>query len=116
MHKVCDAIFELRENYIHWPENSYGLAQKFFDIARMPSVCGCVDGTHVLVNPPIADEASSATDLNQDIIELTFPQEIVLNEHLELLSNVFYALSTGLRVKNMDFAAQHVYCSRKRWC
>ena len=31
---------------------------QFFDIARMPSVCGCVDGTHVQVNPPSADEVS----------------------------------------------------------
>ena len=58
VHRVCDALFELRNVYIKWPENTDKLVRDFYDIAQMPSVCGCLDGTHVAVLPPKEDEAS----------------------------------------------------------
>ncbi len=58
VHRVCDALFELRNDYIKWPDNTDKLAQEFYDIAKMPSVCGCIDGSHVPVLPPKADEAA----------------------------------------------------------
>ena len=58
VHAVCDALFELREDYICWPENSQNLAAEFYKVARMPSVCGLIDGTHVLITPPTDDEDS----------------------------------------------------------
>jgi nuclease HARBI1 len=56
VHSVCDALFDLRENYIHWPENPQHLANKFYEVAGMPSVCGLIDGSHILITPPAADE------------------------------------------------------------
>jgi hypothetical protein len=47
VHRVCDALFEVRNDYIKWPDNTDKLAQDFYNMARMPSVCGCIDGTHV---------------------------------------------------------------------
>jgi len=58
VHRVCDELFELRNDYIQWPENTDKLAREFYDIAKMPSVCGCIDGTHVPVLPPKEDEAA----------------------------------------------------------
>ena len=58
IHKVLDLLFDLREEYIHWPENPIKLSQEFYEVARMPSVCGCVDGSHIPIIPPHNDEAS----------------------------------------------------------
>ena len=58
IHKVLNLLFDLREDYIHWPENPIKLSQEFYEVARMPSVCGCVDGSHIPIIPPHNDEAS----------------------------------------------------------
>ena len=36
VHRVCDLIFDLRADYIKWPENSQDLARQFYDVAHMP--------------------------------------------------------------------------------
>lgn len=42
-----------------WPaQNLNKIAEDFYDMASMPSVCGCVDGSHFLVTPEKDDEAS----------------------------------------------------------
>ena len=58
VHRVCDELFELRNDYIKWPENTDKLARDFYEIAKMPSVCGCIDGSHVPVIPPKEDESA----------------------------------------------------------
>lgn len=58
VHSVMTGLYQLREEYIHWPEHPERIATKFYDVARMPSVCGCVDGTHVELKPPKEDEDS----------------------------------------------------------
>ena len=58
VHKVAELVFFLRHEVLRWPENVQNVAQQFFEIGGMPSVCGCVDGTHVLVKPPQEEENS----------------------------------------------------------
>lgn len=41
--------------YIQWPDNN-GLAQSFFNVAGMPAVCGCIDGTHIKLDGPQENE------------------------------------------------------------
>ena len=54
--RVTPAILSLRRELICWTKQSLTIASKFHDIAGFPCVAGCVDGTHVLVNPPAGDE------------------------------------------------------------
>lgn len=59
--RVVPAIVTLKRDFIRWSEHPIMVAAaKFRDIAAMgrgfPCVAGCVDGTHVLVNPPNQDE------------------------------------------------------------
>jgi hypothetical protein len=58
VHEVCEELFKHRQLYIEWPESANTLAQKFYDIAGMPSVCACMDGSHVLINPPRDTDAA----------------------------------------------------------
>jgi hypothetical protein len=58
VHKIADLIFEMRQEFIHWPENCSNLARQFQDLGGFPCVCGTVDGTHIPVIPPKADEES----------------------------------------------------------
>jgi hypothetical protein len=55
VNSVCGALFDLRENFIHWPENPQHLANKFYLVSGMPS-CGLIDGSHILITPPADDE------------------------------------------------------------
>ena len=52
VHKVGSLVYGLRNEVIKWPENKLAIASQFYDIGGMPSVCGCLDGTHVLISPP----------------------------------------------------------------
>lgn len=54
--RVTPAILSLRRELICWPKQPLRIASKFHDIAGFPCVAGCMDGTHVLVNPPAGDE------------------------------------------------------------
>ena len=56
--RVAEAIFDLRQDYIRWPEDPQELAQEFFKVAGFPSVVGVMDGSHILVTPPKVDELS----------------------------------------------------------
>jgi hypothetical protein len=56
IHRVADSIVTLRKDVICWPRNPISMAEDFLKIAPFPSVCGCVDGTHVIVSPPKNDE------------------------------------------------------------
>ena len=58
VHKVCNLLYMLREDYIKWPDNPETLAIEFHKVAKMPSVCGAVDGTHISVHPPKAEESA----------------------------------------------------------
>ena len=58
VHSVCNALFDHQEEFICWPENSQQLASEFYQVAGMPSVCGLIDGSHILITPPAADEDS----------------------------------------------------------
>jgi nuclease HARBI1 len=56
--EVCNVVFEHRNEVIKWPEDSRKLAADFFKIEKIPCVAGVIDGCHIPVNPPAADEAS----------------------------------------------------------
>ena len=56
IHRVVPAILSLKREFIRWPGQPLSIAAKFRDIAGFPCVAGCVDGTHVQVNPPPNDE------------------------------------------------------------
>jgi hypothetical protein len=58
VHEVCNIMFEHRNEVIKWPENSMQLAADFYKIAKIPCVAGVIDGCHIPVSPPAADEAS----------------------------------------------------------
>lgn len=49
-----NAMAQRAPNYIqfHKPDEALGLSSKFFDIAVMPGVFGCIDGSHVKNNNP----------------------------------------------------------------
>ena len=56
IHCVVPAILSLRRGFICWPDNPLNVAAKFLETAGFPCIAGCVDETHVLVNPPSHDE------------------------------------------------------------
>ena len=56
IHRVVPAILSLKREFIRWPGQPLSIAAKFRDIAGFPCVAGCVDGTHVQVNPPRNNE------------------------------------------------------------
>lgn len=52
---VVDAIVQLRREFIHFPATPQGireLVNKFFAIARFPTVVGAIDCTHIRVQSP----------------------------------------------------------------
>lgn len=53
VHANNDALFATT---IHWPENCHQIPVDFFDLAGMPAVAGCVDGTHVRLESPFGNE------------------------------------------------------------
>jgi len=68
--RVAAALFELRREFIRWPENADSLSQEFYECSRFPSVAGCLDGSHILVRPPKNDEASFLNRHHQHSINL----------------------------------------------
>jgi hypothetical protein len=61
LHRVVEAVnAHLYNDLVDWPvdaEQNRGIVEKFMEKAGMPSVFGCVDGTHIdLVNVPHAIE------------------------------------------------------------
>lgn len=58
VHRVCNAMITLKAEIIRWPADTSKLAAKFYDMGGFPSVCGCLDGTHIKVHPPLEDEQS----------------------------------------------------------
>ncbi|XP_065643973.1 putative nuclease HARBI1 [Hydra vulgaris] len=59
IHSVGEAIFNIRQEIIKWPNDCSTLPQKFMEIGGFPCVCGVLDGSHILLsNPPQADEDS----------------------------------------------------------
>ena len=55
---VTDAILTLESEEIHFPSNPIATANDFKKIANFPSVVACLDGTHILVEPPAGDEGA----------------------------------------------------------
>ena len=58
IHRVVPAILSFKREFIRWPDQPLNIAAKFRDLAGFPCVAGCLDGTHVLVNPPRNDEGA----------------------------------------------------------
>jgi len=56
--RVCEAVLTLKDEVVKWPDDTSKLAAEFFEIGGFPSVCGCLDGTHIKVHPPQEDEQS----------------------------------------------------------
>ncbi|XP_066019624.1 putative nuclease HARBI1 [Pocillopora verrucosa] len=52
--RITLAILSLQRELVCWPKQPLRIASKFHDIAGFPCVAGCVNGTHVLINPPAA--------------------------------------------------------------
>ena len=44
---VVAALFELKDEYIHFPETV-----AFKDLSRLPNTVGAIDGTHIPINAP----------------------------------------------------------------
>ena len=57
--EVVQLIAYLAPDYIKFPqpEEAHQLAQKFYNIAGMPGVLGCVDGTHIPIRSPGGDNS-----------------------------------------------------------
>lgn len=51
-------MLTLKNEVIKWPDDCSNLATQFFEMGGFPAVCGCLDGTHVKVSPPLEDEQS----------------------------------------------------------
>lgn len=52
---VVAALFELRDEYIHFPETVAETAasiETFQDLSRLPNIVGAIDGTHIPINAP----------------------------------------------------------------
>lgn len=57
VHRVVEAIVDkLLQNTVRFPEDTNRLASDFFEMGGFPSVCGCVDGTHVNIDGPSSHE------------------------------------------------------------
>jgi len=56
--EVCNVLFEHRNEVIKWPSPAEPLANHFYKIAKLPCVVGVIDGTHIPVHAPGADEPS----------------------------------------------------------
>ncbi|XP_050706380.1 putative nuclease HARBI1 [Eriocheir sinensis] len=56
--EVAHLISYLAPTYIQFPrpEEAHHVAQRFYDIAGMPGVIGCVDGTHIPIQSPGGDD------------------------------------------------------------
>ena len=50
--RVAEALYDLKDEFICWPQDCSNLAERFFKVGGFPSVAGCLDGTHVQVVPP----------------------------------------------------------------
>lgn len=52
---VVGALYELKDEYIHFPETVAETAastQTFRDLFRLPNIVGAIDGTHIRINAP----------------------------------------------------------------
>ena len=77
LHRFVSAVnVHLYHQHVDWlntEEQGRGIVEKFFDKAGMPSVLGCVDGTHIgLVNIPKAIEAHFVNRHGQHSINAMF--------------------------------------------
>ena len=59
VHLVAESLCRRRNQFIKWPstaQEKQKIREGFFKIGGFPQVIGCVDGTHVRIIAPIADE------------------------------------------------------------
>lgn len=57
VHSVVNAINTLKfPTVVDCPEDVGQVVQRFHAIANMPQVCGCIDGTLINIDAPIAHE------------------------------------------------------------
>ena len=52
VHRVAEALLELKAEVVSWPDDCNNLAEQFHKAGGFPSVAGCLDGTHIKVVPP----------------------------------------------------------------
>ena len=57
---VKDCVYAINHalfpEIIRWPQNCQEICRKFYDIAGVPSVCGCIDGTYIVLEAPRENE------------------------------------------------------------
>lgn len=126
--RVTPAILSLQRELVCWPKQPLRIASKFHDIAGFPCLAGCVDGTHVLVNPPagaviLGDSAYSCNSwlippFREDVegARLRFNEAHKKTRSTKerangVIKKRFYTLQTGLRVRSMERAAELIQCA-----
>uniref|UniRef100_A0A673I6E9 DDE Tnp4 domain-containing protein n=1 Tax=Sinocyclocheilus rhinocerous TaxID=307959 RepID=A0A673I6E9_9TELE len=59
VHKVCNAICELKDNYIKFPDAAAQVIYKVesYDYGKFPGVIGCIDRCHVYIKCPSTTDA-----------------------------------------------------------
>ncbi|XP_051504374.1 putative nuclease HARBI1 [Myxocyprinus asiaticus] len=59
VHKVCNALCELKDNYIKSPDAAAQAIYKveFYEYGKFPGVIGCIDGCHVPIKCPSTTDA-----------------------------------------------------------
>lgn len=59
VHRIATAIASIAQNHIHFPEQqeTHAVVNEFFQIAQLPGVIGCIDGTHIKIRSPGGDNA-----------------------------------------------------------
>ncbi len=70
VHRVADAILTLKDEVVDWPEDCSKIQKQFFELGGFPKVAGCMDGCHVLIQPPKEDESSYVNRHHQKSINV----------------------------------------------
>jgi len=59
VHEVLATVNrKILPQWVRWPRNVTEVMGKFYDLGRMPLVCGCVDGTLTEVGAPSDNETN----------------------------------------------------------
>eukprot|EP00918_Siedleckia_nematoides_P090217 GHVU01198282.1.p1 GENE.GHVU01198282.1~~GHVU01198282.1.p1 ORF type:complete len:387 (-),score=21.67 GHVU01198282.1:1681-2841(-) len=59
VHEVTQAVVARKDQFIQWPHSQamrQQFMQGFFNVAAIPGVIGCVDGTQIRIQKPVVDE------------------------------------------------------------
>lgn len=59
VHEVVATVNrKILPQWVRWPRNVTEVMREFYDLGRMPLVCGCVDGTLIEVDAPSDNETN----------------------------------------------------------